>query len=171
MSSKKIALLLSFIFVSPNIKAQSYYVSAHKEMIKTMVYVQPPFKSEKLNSINFNAGDSIYFKSGDYWEGMFWLKGSGTLAEPIVVDVYGENTKPIINGFGYQASVLIFNDQHIHINGLELYNSANHFDSASTTTISAQTPNLFSNGPNNSWLMFTLLVQLVTVTMELNKPL
>ncbi|MBH08020.1 MAG: hypothetical protein CMP71_02915 [Flavobacteriales bacterium] len=114
--------------------------------------IQTPFKSiEKLNSINFNPGDSIYFKSGDYWEGMFWLKGSGTLTEPIVVDVYGGNARPIINGFGYQASILIFNDQHIHINGLELYNSADHFDSASTTTISAQTPNLFTNGPNTSW--------------------
>ena len=153
ISSKKIALLLSFIFVSSNIKAQSYYVSSSQGNDQNNgLSVQSPFKSiEKLNSINFNAGDSIYFKSGDYWEGMFWLKGSGTLADPIVVDVYGGNTKPIINGFGYQASVLIFNDQHIHINGLELYNSADHFDSASTTTISAQTPNLFSNGPNNSW--------------------
>ena len=151
--SKKIALLLSLIFVSSNIKAQGYYVSSSQGNDQNNgLSVQSPFKSiEKLNSINFNAGDSIYFKSGDYWEGMFWLKGSGTLAEPIVVDVYGGNTKPIINGFGYQASVLIFNDQHIHINGLELYNSADHFDSASTTTISAQTPNLFSNGPNNSW--------------------
>ena len=151
--SKKIALLLSLIFVSSNIKAQVYYVSSTQGNDQNNgLSVQSPFKSiEKLNSINFNAGDSIYFKSGDYWEGMFWLKGSGTLAEPIVVDVYGGNTKPIINGFGYQASVLIFNDQHVHINGLELYNSADHFDSASTTTISAQTPNLFSNGPNNSW--------------------
>ena len=151
--SKKIALLLSLIFVSSNIKAQAYYVSSSQGNDQNNgLSVQSPFKSiEKLNSINFNAGDSIYFKSGDYWEGMFWLKGSGTSAEPIVVDVYGGNTKPIINGFGYQASVLIFNDQHIHINGLELYNSADHFDSASTTTISAQTPNLFSNGPNNLW--------------------
>ena len=150
MQTKLIILFFVSLIIS---MLNVYYVSSSLGNDQNNgLSVQSPFKSiEKLNSMNFNAGDSIYFKSGDYWEGMFWLKGSGSLTEPIVVDVYGGNTKPIINGFGYQASVLIFNDQHIHINGLELYNSADHFDSASTTTISAQTPNLFSNGPNNSW--------------------
>ena len=153
MPIKKIKLIISLFFVSGSINANVYYVSSSfGNDSNSGLSIQTPFKSiEKLNSINFNPGDSIYFKSGDYWEGMFWLKGSGTLTEPIVVDVYGGNARPIINGFGYQASILIFNDQHIHINGLELYNSADHFDSASTTTISAQTPNLFTNGPNTSW--------------------
>ncbi len=151
--SKKIILIILSLSTALCMRAQKYYVSSSLgNDLNNGLSVQTPFKSiEKLNSINFNAGDSICFKSGDYWEGMFWLKGSGTLTEPIVVDVYDGNTKPIINGFGYQASVLIFNDQHIHINGLELYNSDDHFDSASTTTISAQTPSLFSNGPNSSW--------------------
>tara|TARA_B100001057_G_scaffold175101_1_gene175725 strand:- start:7521 stop:9770 length:2250 start_codon:yes stop_codon:yes gene_type:complete len=153
MPIKKIKLIILLFFVSSSINANVYYVSSSfGNDSNSGLSIQTPFKSiEKLNSINFNPGDSIYFKSGDYWEGMFWLKGSGTLTEPIVVDVYGGNARPIINGFGYQASILIFNDQHIHINGLELYNSADHFDSASTTTISAQTPNLFTNGPNTSW--------------------
>ena len=151
--SKKIILTILSVSTALCLSAQNYYISSSLGSDQNNgLSIQTPLKSiEKLNSMNFNAGDSIYFKSGDYWEGMFWVKGSGTLTEPIVIDVYGGNTKPIINGFGYQASVLIFNDQHIHINGLELYNSADHFDSASTTTISAQTPNLFSNGPNSSW--------------------
>jgi hypothetical protein len=82
---------------------------------------------------------------------MFWLNGSGSLSNPIVVDVYGGVNRPIINGFGYQASILIFNDQHIYINNLELYNSFSHLDSIGTTTISAETPDIFLNGPNNSW--------------------
>ena len=82
--------------------------------------------------MQFNPGDSIYFKSGDYWEGMFWLNGSGSLTQPIVIDVYGGNNRPVINGFGYQAAILIFNDQHIHINGLELYNSFSHLDCSVT---------------------------------------
>ena len=151
--SKKIILIILSLSTALCMRAQKYYVSSSLgNDLNNGLSIQTPFKSiEKLNSMNFNAGDSIFFKSGDYWEGMFWLKGSGTLTDPIVVDVYDGNTKPIINGFGYQASVLIFNDQHIHINGLELYNSDDHFDSASTTTISAQTPSLFSNGPNSSW--------------------
>ena len=130
-----------------------YYVSSSQgNDLNNGLSIQSPFQSiEKLNSIQFNAGDSIYFKSGDYWEGMFWLNGSGSFTQPIVVDVYGGNIRPIINGFGYQASILIFNDQHIHINGLELYNSFYHLDSAVASTISAQTPNLFLNGPNITW--------------------
>ena len=32
--------------------------------------------------MQFDAGDTIYFKSGDYWEGMFWLSSSGSLNQP-----------------------------------------------------------------------------------------
>ena len=152
--SKKITLTLLLILALVNTEAQVYYVSSSQGSdLNDGLSVQSPFKSiDKLNSIQFNPGDSIYLKSGDYWEGMFWLKGSGSIGQPIVVDVYGGNNRPIINGFGYQASILIFNDQHIHINNLELHNSFSHLDSAVVaTTISTQTPNLFSNGPNNTW--------------------
>jgi len=151
--SKKITLIILFIFTLVNTKAEVYYVSSSQgNDLNNGLSIQFPFQSiEKLNSMDFNPGDSIYFKSGDYWEGMFWLNGSGSFTQPIVIDVYGGNNRPIINGFGYQASILIFNDQHIHINGLELYNSFSHLDSLVESTISAQTPNLFSNGPNNTW--------------------
>ena len=139
--SKKIKLIILLIFILLNTKAQVYYVSSSQgNDLNNGLSIQSPFQSiEKLNSIQFNAGDSIYFKSGDYWEGMFWLNGSGSFTQPIVVDVYGGNNRPIINGFGYQASILIFNDQHIHINGLELYNSSYHLDSAASSTISSPT--------------------------------
>ena len=150
---KKITLIVLSIFILTNTNAQVYYVSSSQgNDLNNGLSIQSPFQSiEKLNSMQFSPGDSIYFKSGDYWEGMFWINGSGSLTQPIVIDVYGGNNKPIINGFGYQASILIFNDQHIHINGLELYNSAYHLDSSFVSTISAQTPNLFLNGPNNTW--------------------
>ena len=151
--SKKITLTTLSIFILINTKAQVYYVSSSQgNDLNNGLSIQTPFQSlEKLNSMHFNAGDSIYFKSGDYWEGMFWINGSGSFSQPIVIDIYGGNNRPIINGFGYQASILIFNDEHIHINGLELYNSFSHLDSSGATTISAETPNLFLNGPNNSW--------------------
>ncbi len=151
--SKKISLIILPIFILVNTKAQVYYVSSSQgNDLNDGLSIQFPFQSiEKLNSLQFNPGDSIYFKSGDYWEGMFWLNGSGSFTQPIVIDVYGGYNRPIINGFGYQASILIFNDQHIHINGLELYNSFYHLDSAVASTISVQTPNLFLNGPNITW--------------------
>tara|TARA_B100000925_G_C22010264_1_gene475936 strand:+ start:3662 stop:5881 length:2220 start_codon:yes stop_codon:yes gene_type:complete len=143
---------LSILFIADS-KAEVYYVSSSQgNDSNNGLSIQSPFKSiEKLNTMQFNAGDTIYFKSGDYWEGMFWIKGSGSYTNPIVIDVYGGSIRPIINGFGYQASILIFNDQHIYINNLELYNSFSHLDSIGTTTISAETPDIFLNGPNNSW--------------------
>jgi len=150
---KKITLIILSILIIENSKAQVYFVSSSQGNDQNNgLSIQSPFQSiEKLNSMQFYPGDSIYFKSGDYWEGMFWLNGSGSFTQPIVIDVYGGNNRPIINGFGYQASILIFNDKHIHINGLELYNSFYHLDSTAVSTISAQTPNLFLNGPNSSW--------------------
>jgi len=150
---KKITLIVFLIILFGNTKAQVYYISSSQGNDQNDgLSIESPFRSiDKLNSMEFNPGDSIYFKSGDYWKGMFWLKGSGTFAEPIVVDVYGGENRPIIDGYGYQASILIFNDQNIEVNGLELYNSFSHLDSSEITTISSQTPNMFSVGPNNTW--------------------
>tara|TARA_B100000963_G_scaffold130297_1_gene113708 strand:- start:17870 stop:20143 length:2274 start_codon:yes stop_codon:yes gene_type:complete len=152
ITKKTILIALSILFIADS-KAEVYYVSSSQgNDSNNGLSIQSPFKSiEKLNTMQFNAGDTIYFKSGDYWKGMFWIKGSGSYTNPIVIDVYGGNIRPIINGFGYQASILIFNDQHIYINNLELYNSFSHLDSIGTTTISAETPDIFLNGPNNSW--------------------
>ena len=152
ITKKTILIALSILFIADS-KAEVYYVSSSQgNDSNNGLSIQSPFKSiEKLNTMQFNAGDTIYFKSGDYWQGMFWIKGSGSYTNPIVIDVYGGNIRPIINGFGYQASILIFNDQHIYINNLELYNSFSHLDSIGTTTISAETPDIFLNGPNNSW--------------------
>ena len=152
ITKKTILIALSILFIADS-KAEVYYVSSSQgNDSNNGLSIQSPFKSiEKLNTMQFNAGDTIYFKSGDYWQGMFWIKGSGSYTNPIVIDVYGGNIRPIIDGFGYQASILIFNDQHIYINNLELYNSFSHLDSIGTTTISAETPDIFLNGPNNSW--------------------
>ena len=75
--SKKITLTLLLILALVNTEAQVYYVSSSQGSdLNDGLSVQSPFKSiDKLNSIQFNPGDSIYLKSGDYWEGMFWLKG------------------------------------------------------------------------------------------------
>ena len=153
MNFKKITVLLLIIFNLSNLKSQVYYVSSSiGNDLNDGLSIQSPFKSiEKLNSIVFDAGDTVYFKSGDYWQGMFWIKGSGSSSQPIVIDVYGGDVKPVLNGFGYQASILIYNNQNIKISGLEIYNSFSHLDSSVTSTIEAQTPNIFAIGPNNTW--------------------
>ena len=105
-------------------EAQVFYISSSQgNDLNDGLSIQTPFQSiDKLNTMQFSPGDTIYFKSGDYWEGMLWLKGSGSTTQPIVVDVYGGNNKPIINGFGYQASILIFNNQTSY----NIYNIISH---------------------------------------------
>ena len=149
---KKISFTILYLLLVSFNDAEVYYISSSEGNDDNDGFsIQTPIKSiDKLNTIIFNPGDSILFKSGDYWEGMFWLNGSGSSLSPIVVDVYGGDNRPIIDGFGYQASILIFNDQNITINGLELTNSFSHIE-PDTTTIAVQTPSLFSNGPNISW--------------------
>ena len=111
--------------------ASTYYISSSNGNDNNNgLSSQSPFQSiDKLNSLTFFPGDSILFMSGDYFEGMFWIKGSGNSQQDIVVDRYNGSTRPIINGFGYQACVLIYNDQYITLNNLELTNEASHLDS------------------------------------------
>ena len=111
--------------------ASTYYISSSNGNDNNNgLSTQSPFQSiDKLNSLTFFPGDSILFMSGDYFEGMFWIKGSGNSQQDIVVDRYNGSTRPIINGFGYQACVLIYNDQYITLNNLELTNEASHLDS------------------------------------------
>ena len=108
---------------------------------------QFPFQSiDKLNSLNFNPGDSILFKSGDSFNGMLWVKGSGTTLQPIVVNSYAGSAKPIINGDGYQSCILIYNNEHISINNLELTNENSYLDNFGN----AKKLNGFG-GLSNSW--------------------
>ncbi len=155
--TKKFILITLSILILGYVKSQSYYVSSSEGSDQNDgLSIQYPIQTiEKLNSLVFNPGDSIFFKSGDYWQGMFWIKGSGSSINPIVVDVYGGDNYPIIDGYGYQSSILIYNDQNIEINGLNLTNSFSHIDQNSsdqnTSTISEQTPILFDYGPNITW--------------------
>ena len=125
-----ISLSIFFLCLVSLANAQSFYVSSSEGNDENDgLSIQSPFKTlDKLNSLVFNEGDSIFFKSGDYWQGMFWIKGSGSSLNPIVIDVYGGDNKPVIDGYGYQASILIFNDQNIEINNLEITNSFSHID-------------------------------------------
>ena len=114
-------------------KATDYYVSASQgDDTSDGLTITTPWKTlTKLYNTAFTAGDKILFKSGDTWYGMFWLKGSGTAGSPIIVDKYGGTTKPLIDGDGYQAALLIYNDDYIEINNLELVNDASYLEGIS----------------------------------------
>jgi len=85
----------------------------------------------KLNEGAYQPGDEILLKSGSVWNGQYLApSGSGTSGWPIVIDKYGGDIKPIINGNGggitvegnYQAVVSLYNQEYWEINNLEITN-------------------------------------------------
>lgn len=82
----------------------------------------------RVNALTLQPGDRVLFRSGDTWQGMLWPKGSGTPVLPISIGSYGGSERPAIDGDGYQASILIFNDDNYKIADLELTNQTSHLD-------------------------------------------
>jgi Right handed beta helix region len=83
-----------------------------------------PWKSlGKVNGTRFHGGDRILFKSGAVWTGQLWPKGSGTAERPIVIDKYGGDTLPVINGAGVaEDAMLLKNQEFWEVRHLEITN-------------------------------------------------
>lgn len=78
----------------------------------------------KVNSTVFHPGDRILFKSGSSWTGQLWPKGSGTAEHPIIIDKYGGDALPVINGAGLaEDAVLLKNQEYWEIRNLEVTNT------------------------------------------------
>jgi len=78
---------------------------------------------DKVNATTFEPGDKILLKAGCAWSGQLWPKGSGARGDPIVVDMYGEGSKPAINGGGaVPEAVRLYNQEYWEINNLEVTN-------------------------------------------------
>ncbi|UYN84465.1 MAG: carbohydrate binding domain-containing protein [Microcella sp.] len=80
----------------------------------------------KVNEHTFLPGDQILLKAGSVWNGeSLVLKGSGTIAQPIVLSSYGTGAKPQLNGNGQvEQLVLLRNESWWTIENLEITNMA-----------------------------------------------
>lgn len=65
---------------------------------------------EDINGIEFAAGDKILIKAGSEFRGQLYPKGSGSEKAPIVIDMYGEGEKPLIDGNGRYSDAPTFRD-------------------------------------------------------------
>ena len=65
----------------------------------------------KANSVVYQPGDSLLLKSGSTWTGRLRPQGSGTLAERIVIDRYGNGPKPLIHGGGIAGGAVMLENQ------------------------------------------------------------
>ena len=93
---------------------------------------------DDINRYQFAAGDRILIKAGSEFQGQLYPKGSGTADAPIVIDMYGEGEKPLIDGNGRYsnapsssddgpfgeagAAVYLYNQQYWEINNLRVTN-------------------------------------------------
>ena len=84
-----------------------------------------PWRSlQKVNATVFAPGDTILFRSGSTWTGQLWPKGSGTEGQPIVIDKFGGEARPVINGAGQaEDAVLLKNQEYWEVNNLEITNT------------------------------------------------
>jgi hypothetical protein len=78
----------------------------------------------KVNATTFHPGDRILFQSGGVWTGQLWPKGSGTAEHPIVIDKYGGDVLPLINGAGLaEDAVLLKNQEYWEVRNLGITNT------------------------------------------------
>jgi len=89
----------------------------------------------KVNATTFSPGDQILLKAGSVWQGaggLLYPKGSGTAGNPIVIDMYGTGSKPLINANktynlvmneeDVSTSVFLYNQEYWEIYNLEVMN-------------------------------------------------
>ncbi|MHC4327342.1 MAG: hypothetical protein ACYSWW_04365 [Planctomycetota bacterium] len=114
-------------FLRP-LSATNYYVHAAAG-VDTNPGVNPsePWKSlDKVNSTTFAPGDRILLATGCRWKGKLNPKGSGAAGNPIVIDRYGDGSRPVIDGAGTTGDgvVYLYNQQYWEIANLEITNDA-----------------------------------------------
>mgnify|MGYP000179476517 CR=1 FL=1 len=121
------ALLLIFQLAEAQ---QVYYVDqVSGNDLNSGTSTAAPWKNlTKLYNLTLSPGSSILLKCGSVWNGeQLKFLGSGSSANPIIVDQYGTGVKPILNGNGLttanQGVVYLYNQDYIEINNDIIINS------------------------------------------------
>jgi len=111
------------MFHSPS--KTTYYIDSEKGSDRNNGTSQErPWRSlDRVNSVIFAPGDKILFKAGTNYKGQLKPQGSGKDGSPIVIDKYGQGSKPCIDGEGTVLDTLLLeNVQYWEVNNLEITN-------------------------------------------------
>jgi len=92
---------------------------------------------DKVNSWNFNPGDTVFFCRGSEWTGKLVIKSSGTEASPVIFTAYGKGSAPVIKNPGVKEAVAItikadwvilenFIVRECHASGISIEKGAEH---------------------------------------------
>lgn len=110
----------------PESKGRTFYVSSKGSDANDGLNESTPFKSlSRVNSIDFQPGDSILFKRGEAFSGELNITVDGADDNPITFGVYGEGEKrPILTNRGTvirfeNSSNLVIRDLEIVVTGEE----------------------------------------------------
>jgi parallel beta-helix repeat protein len=111
-------------YVSPVILRQpkKFYANPSSTSLTEDGSINNPWKSiETLNvaTILMVPGDTVFLKSGEVFNGILQIKGSGNISKPIVYTSYSDGPKPILTTSGSDI-ITIKDNRYIKINGLAL---------------------------------------------------
>ena len=92
---------------------------------------QPWQTLDKVNSVIYKPGEKILFKAGTHYNGQLKPQGSGAMsngkARPVIIDMYGDGDKPLIEAGGiHRAALYLYNVEYWEINNLEITNTGKH---------------------------------------------
>lgn len=127
----KIAFIITLLAISLKGIATNYYIDALSgDDANTGISKKTAWKSlSRLNSVEFQPGDSILFKRGGKWTGNIKPQGSGAPKQRIVIGAYGEGTAPVLDAKGKKqvndlmsATILLFNQEYWEIRDIEVRN-------------------------------------------------
>ncbi|GAA4280445.1 right-handed parallel beta-helix repeat-containing protein [Gaetbulibacter aestuarii] len=118
-------LILVISFFIQYAGATTYYINADSGNDNySGTSVDRPWASlEKLNTTTLKPGDYILIKAGTKYYGQLICNGSGTKNQPIIIDSYGEGSKPGIHGEGKKLfTLLLRNVEYWQIRNIEITN-------------------------------------------------
>lgn len=120
----------------------TYYVSQTGNDNNSGTSTQSPWQSlNKVNSINFQAGDQILFQGGQTFNGTLYLDASdtGTAANPIIISSYGTGRATINSGTS--NGTWIYNTSGFKINNINFVGSGPTTNTGSGIQIRTDLPN------------------------------
>lgn len=148
---KKVFALITLIFLSTATRATNYYVKKSGNDASSGLSIANAWQSlTNINSIDFNANDSIFFEGGSVFNGNIYLseEDSGTATQPIYISSYGAGNATIFanKSFGLYA----YNTGGVHIHNLNF--EGLHPDSSNNTGIYFYTDKSTGKKYKHIWL-------------------
>jgi len=119
--------LVSVFFGSPAFGATYYIDGTNGDDSLNGLHSSPqggdegPWKTiSRVNSANFDPGDSILFKRGETWDERLLVPSHGAPGSPITFGAYGDGPKPVIHAPPSESSAIVSWHSHIIVRDLVL---------------------------------------------------